>query len=196
MTKNNPMQEDPMLLQLTSILIGADAIELQEQRGQQALIYNDVLPRDMRDHNQADFEKLGFAFGEILDDLFISCTYPDGWTKERTDHAMWSHLLDANGSKRASIFYKAAFYDRDAHISLNNRYIPNYEPQGGWLQDETRGKPNIAFVEDRVRNIRIWESNPLSTQKRISQTVQLAKDWLNKNYPEWDDVHAYWNDNS
>ena len=35
---------------------------------------------------------------------------------------MWSDLVDDKGRKRTSIFYKAAFYDRSAHIGVNRRY--------------------------------------------------------------------------
>jgi hypothetical protein len=43
---------------------------------------------------------------------------PPGWKVVPTDHSMWSDLVDAKGEKRASIFYKAAFYDRDAFIRI------------------------------------------------------------------------------
>jgi hypothetical protein len=50
--------------------------------------------------------------------MFRPATLPEGWRREGSDHAMWSHIVDDQGRKRASIFYKAAFYDRGAHMSL------------------------------------------------------------------------------
>jgi hypothetical protein len=32
---------------------------------------------------------------------------------------MWSQLVDAEGVPRVAIFYKAAFYDRKAHMSFD-----------------------------------------------------------------------------
>ena len=42
---------------------------------------------------------------------------PAGWKKQATDHSMWSKLLDESGAVVASIFYKAAFYDRIAEMN-------------------------------------------------------------------------------
>ena len=35
---------------------------------------------------------------------------------------MWNEIIDAKGHVRGTMFYKAAFYDRSAHMSLNSRY--------------------------------------------------------------------------
>src|SRR5436309_1902280 len=70
-------------------------IELQEAAGQAALVgTRDVLPIDCP---QAELEKLGFVFGEPVDDLFVNVTLPTGWSKKATDHSMWTDLIDDNG---------------------------------------------------------------------------------------------------
>ena len=43
---------------------------------------------------------------------------PNGWKKQATDHSMWSELIDDKGKVRATIFYKAAFYDQRAFLNL------------------------------------------------------------------------------
>ena len=43
---------------------------------------------------------------------------PEGWKREASYHPMWSHIVDGAGKQRVSIFYKAASYDRKAHMSL------------------------------------------------------------------------------
>jgi hypothetical protein len=45
---------------------------------------------------------------------------PDGWQKRATDHDMWSELVDADGVVVASMFYKAAFYDRRAFLRMKD----------------------------------------------------------------------------
>ncbi len=55
------------------------------------------------------------------DDLFVDVTLPPGWAVVPTDHHMWSELRDEKGRKRAGIFYKAAFYDRGAHVHADLR---------------------------------------------------------------------------
>jgi len=47
---------------------------------------------------------------------------PIGWKKRSTGHSMWNDLVDDKGRVRATFFYKAAFYDRDAFINFERRY--------------------------------------------------------------------------
>ena len=93
-------------------------IEEQERNGQAEIVNSDVLPAKMGD--RAAYEAVGFTFGDPVkgDDLFVHATLPAGWRREGTDHAMHSSIIDSLGRKRVSVFYKAAFYDRRANMSL------------------------------------------------------------------------------
>ncbi|OZE77164.1 hypothetical protein CH305_18170 [Rhodococcus sp. 15-649-2-2] len=99
-------------------------IEGMESAGQRQLVQSSVLPTEILDYDSdkpwSKFESLGFVRGEQVpgDPLFTSVTLPEGWTKEGSDHAMWSYILDDRGLRRVSVFYKAAFYDRSAHMGL------------------------------------------------------------------------------
>lgn len=93
------------------------AIMNQEKRGQTDLSRSSKLPIESR-NSRKDFEALGIVFGENVDDLFVNVTLPEGWRVEPTEHSMWSNLVDVNGRVVATIFYKAAFYDRQAFIGL------------------------------------------------------------------------------
>lgn len=95
------------------------SIEAMEAEGQRALVTSDVLPVEMRP-GRKEFEALGFVFGEAVNDdpLFLHATLPEGWTRKPSDHSMWSYLVDELGQERVAIFYKAAFYDRHANMSL------------------------------------------------------------------------------
>lgn len=63
-----------------------------------------------------ELEKLGFTMFVVYDELFYSCTQPKGWTKETEGY--WTKIKDEKGVERISQFYKGAFYDRSAHISI------------------------------------------------------------------------------
>jgi hypothetical protein len=91
-----------------------------EAAGQRQLIASHLLPTDTH-RTDAEFEALGFVFGDPVegDPMFRHATLPGGWTKRGSDHDMWSLVVDERGRERASVFYKAAFYDRSAHMSLN-----------------------------------------------------------------------------
>ena len=91
-------------------------IEAQEAAGQATFCAQEILPKDHGDREA--YEALGFRFGEDYDDIFVNASLPSGWAKRATDHSMWSDIVDENGTVRARVFYKAAFYDRRAFMLL------------------------------------------------------------------------------
>ncbi len=117
---------NPMLVLLDAMMMGGSgAIERSEQRGQQELIESDTIPSSFGRYNdKAEGERklleMGFVLGDPVpgDDMFRFATLPPGWKKVVTDHSMWSKIVDETGKERCSIFYKAAFYDRSAHLSI------------------------------------------------------------------------------
>jgi hypothetical protein len=94
------------------------AIENSEVRGQQSLVHSDTLPVDINAEDKGILEAKGVVFGDRVDDLFQQVTLPEGWAKKATGHSMWSKLVDSKGREIASIFYKAAFYDRCAFLHV------------------------------------------------------------------------------
>jgi hypothetical protein len=110
-------------------LFGANpgAIEAQEAHGQQELVSSSQLPRAINDYGKYKgktiediYRKMGIKISDKQgsDNLFIDVQLPEGWKLNPTDHSMWNELLDNKGKKIASIFYKAAFYDRDSFINF------------------------------------------------------------------------------
>lgn len=114
----NTTQRDPALhlLGAMSETSPGSYITDMESAGQRQLVASEMMPRDNRD--RAAMETLGFVFGEVADDLFEKVTLPEGWSRQGSDHAMWSYIVDERGVERVGIFYKAAYYDRSAHASL------------------------------------------------------------------------------
>ena len=123
----NTAARDPNLHFLFATSEGVSSyIEGMEAAGQRQMVASNctVLPTDAGATPDREFEALGFTFGEPdpSDPLFRSATLPEGWRKEGSDHAMWSYILDPQNRRRVSIFYKAAFYDRRAHMGLTTVY--------------------------------------------------------------------------
>lgn len=125
--KKSPRKENALDILLDGIGLTdpSDAIEMQEARGQKELAGSDVLPSQIRGtRNSPDgreaLERAGVRFGDYVesDPLFRYVELPEGWEKRPTDHSLWTDLVDAEGRVRASIFYKAAFYDRDAFVNV------------------------------------------------------------------------------
>src|SRR6185312_15550050 len=105
---------------------GPSAIEEMEREGKAQLLNSDRLParfnvfHQSQAEAQAEFEALGFTFGppDEGDPMFRPATFPEGWSRKGSSHAMWTYIVDELGRERVSVFYKAAFYDRDAFMSL------------------------------------------------------------------------------
>lgn len=113
----NTSAMDPMF-HLIDAMSGRGSIERSEARGQQDLVSSTQLPTECSAEDKAKLEAAGVVFGEPNKDdpMFCDATLPAGWRKVATDHSMWSDLVDGNGVKRGAIFYKAAFYDRNATL--------------------------------------------------------------------------------
>lgn len=98
-----------------------NAIERQEARGQKELVNSCSLPVKVNPpENKEKLKNIGIIFGQPYKDdpLFCDGILPNGWKKKATDHDMWTEIVNEKGIIKARIFYKAAFYDRSAFISL------------------------------------------------------------------------------
>lgn len=163
-------------------------IEAQEAQGQRDLVASEVLPRKCNGCTRSQLEHMGIVFGVDIDALFVHVTLPHGWHKEATEHHMWSTLVDQHGRVRANIFYKAAFYDRDAHITLcrcitvtRRFYDETHETDTAVIADDGR----VFFASDRVGD---------RDYPAIDATESHARTWANEHYPNWRDPLAYWDD--
>lgn len=99
-------------------LIGSDTyVPDMEAEGQHQLVNSSRMPAD---GDWGTLEYLGFSKGDPVsgDPLFVEATLPGGWKKQGTDHAMHSDVVDERGLPRVGVFYKAAFYDRDARFNV------------------------------------------------------------------------------
>ena len=175
----------------------SSGIKAQEARGQHKLVNSDVLPIKCTNCDKERLETLGFVFENHVDDLFVEVQLPKGWKKVVTDHSMWSHLLDAHGHRRGSIFYKAAFYDRRADWSLERRFSCTVQPVGGYDQDYDSETAQCECIVTDCGEV-IWKSEPLGPSEDLiwydidKQLQPLGVMWLEENYPDWRDLLAYW----
>lgn len=174
---------------------GVNPILKQEADGQRSFTTSDTLPTQMGREDRKVLEQAGVVFnGKVSgDEMFTYVTLPAGWQKVATSHSMWSDLVDDKGRKRAEIFYKAAFYDRDAYLRINRRF--------GIRKDYDYEKSNNATKVDVIDVDRIvFSSQPHPFTEKFQQEWNAAQEaasdeakaWLEKNYPNWEDASAYW----
>lgn len=199
----NTAKTDPLL----HLLDGMDAqrrtgdasnmILEQEATGQLELVNSEVLPTDMG-HSEHDtkviLEAAGVKFLGVVegDDMFQRVELPDGWKKVATSHSMHSNLVDDKGRKRAGIFYKAAFYDRSAHMHLTTRFSTRRD----YDRQDAEGVA-VAYVMDGDEVVHTTDPIKLPDEKReqygvARQADEAAAKWLNDNYPDWRNPAAYW----
>ena len=192
------VRDNPILGLVTAMGEGGSGILAQEAQGQRSFFGSDTLPTEMGRHSDFDtkaiLEAAGVKFlGSVEgDEIFQYVEFPQGWKKVATDHSMWSNLVDDKGRVRASIFYKAAFYDRSAHMSLSTKF--------GVSRDYDRqDKENVAVarVTDGGKVVHTTEPIQLPTDDRqkyevAGQADKAAVEWLDKNHADWRNPGAYW----
>lgn len=187
-----------MLNDLLNLFVAAvpGGIEAQEAQGQREFVRAETLPIKCLYCERKQIEAMGIVYGEPVDDLFVKVQLPEGWRKERTDHSMWSNLLDAKGRKRASIFYKAAFYDLDAHIGLNAFHTIDTEflAEDGF-RIEYGEHAYVQYVVKDADGKACFTSERLPEDHGYMESDKVraqCKEWLNEHRPQWGDPLAYW----
>lgn len=197
-----------------------DAIERQEKQGQKEMIEASnegvqQLPAKGNGCNPTDIYKvLGFeVIGQSEGDpLFFDVKMKNGFSLKPTDHSMWNDLVDGKGRVRASIFYKAAFYDRDAFINpLKTRYnvrrkhFKSQKQYDDFYQE--RNETPIVFECVDCGKVIFTTTEKYFTEKYNKdkhhewwdayheleqQQTEVAAKFLDSNFPNWPDSMAYW----
>lgn len=163
----NTAKREPALHLLGALSEGSDGyIGGMEAAGQRQLVHSDQVPTEGSDA----LAELGFTLGDVVagDPLFRHVTLPEDWTKQGTDHAMHSQILDPLGRKRVGIFYKAAFYDRraDCHVIGLHAYL--------W--DVAAGRAPLLLDDEWATK----DSVVAMLRKMISQETERINEWTER----------------
>ena len=172
------------------------AVEESERNTQSSLVNSDVLPT--RFDGREVLERAGVRFGDVVagDSLFRHVELPQGWKKCSTSHAMWSDLVDDRGRKRASIFYKGAFYDRAAHGSVCRRFsVESYYNDDHKTVAVARVKDgdSVLFESERLKietDEDRYGSDKVKSKRRVAQ--EQCETWLHEHWPNWQSSAEYW----
>lgn len=187
------MSYDPMNDVLLTLAIAmstgssSEGLEAVEKLEQNRARRDCMLPRKMFP-NKETFEALGFKFEDVHDDVLYQAALPEGWTIEH-DGGYWTDLFDEKGRRRGNYFYKGAFYDRDGHMSLNRRFRIDYDH----IDPDDYDTPVKVFVKDYDDRI-VFEAGQCEKAygAEYDNLIYQAKNYLNTNYPGWEDETKYW----
>lgn len=181
-----------------SILDGTpEGIRASEKLGQITLVNSTDMPRYLSPEKAA-FEAVGFKFGDKIDDVFQAAQLPAGWSRRATEHDMHSKIVDAAGRTRVTVFYKAAFYDRNADATL----IPRFTIGDRWDENEHRvgalvldvGVEIARFGDLPVTDTDVNVVYGMARLEAMREFNRQAEAWLDATYPNWRDPAAYWDE--
>ena len=159
-----------------------------------------IVDQNIFEYTREQYEKMGIEIISEYDDLFWSVVLPEGWDIKATDHTMWNELLDNKGRKRATFFYKAAFYDRDAFTNFETRYkittdhVADYDTVG---YEAWRMSDHIGLVKDGEEVIYKTACVPATgdyekDNKIKNKLYEELEEYMKENYPNYESVQAYW----
>lgn len=185
-------------------------IEGAEKRGQRELVESCQLPykacggtysKPSYEEVVTEYAKHGIKVLQISeeDDIFVDVELPKGWKKQYCESQYWSDLLDHNGRKRASMFYKGAFYDRSSHLYFVARFkcqIVDYLPM------EEKGHYEIKKVKVEVDSLKgspfdkisyfgeMLDNNPFNEiRRRLPKQYEEREEkiWISKYKDSYDE---------
>lgn len=159
-----------------------------------------IVGKNNEDYTKSQYEKMGIKVLGEYNPLFYSVELPEGWEIRETESSMWSSLLDRKGRKRLSFFYKSAPWDRDAFSKFACRYSFSIVPFDNFDTDveyeERVFRPWKLFITDSGDRIKKLAEVAASTKEEYfalnDKFTEMARTFLNENYPAWEDIHAYW----
>lgn len=150
-------------------------------------------------YTRVQYEKMGIEIVDEADDLFWNVKLPNGWEVKATDHSMWNEVVDNNGRKRMTFFYKAAFYDRSAFSNLQTRFqldvTHTADPSADynvWEASDFQGTikdGDIIICQTRCVPATGDYSKDSKTRDELWEELRM---FMNEHWPEYENVHAYW----
>lgn len=150
-------------------------------------------------YTKNQYKKMGIRIIEKHDTLFWNVELPIGWCIKATDHSMWNALYDNKGRKRASFFYKASFYDRDAFIKFDTKFKLSVDHVADisegydiWSKSDYQGIINDGDAIIYKTN-KITPTGDIFYDEKIRKTlIHDLEVWMDCHYPNYKDINAYW----
>ena len=146
-----------------------------------------LLPKEMYPSKES-FEASGFTFQEEDDDVLLKTTLPEGWTIRARDDD-WSDFFDQKGRMRGTCYYKDAVCSRFGHMVLATRYRISHN----YALPNDYSSPIVITVRDSEGAVLFFAGKYQKDDRELyTRLKKVAEDWLNTQYPGWEDPSKYW----
>ena len=142
------------------------------------------------------YKKLGITDITEYDEYFVRVHIPEDWSVESEGY--WTEVRDENDLTRFSYFMKRCPWETDGFIHQHTRY--NIRRDFSVDNDVRRvikyrvldGDGTVLYecepVELARTTAQFWDKYKAIEQEQKN----LCECWLNKVYPDWRDIYAYW----
>lgn len=151
-----------------------------EEKRITCLVPTKIIPR------KESFIDLGFTFNKVFPypNLCI-VTLPKNWISVASeDDDTWCLLLDEKNCERGYYVYEPN--SPNNFITLLTRFYISLETD----PDDRTEKYLYLFVKDRTNGRVLFSESEEPTEK--DKMIDSAKDFLNIQYPDWENPSAYW----
>lgn len=205
---SDPTEKRPEILGALALIAGGENTDevqdLFSGAQAEAVAESAMLPIDGTNGSEEKLQKWGFVLGEPIDGTFRRATLPPGWKMKRSDHPMWTFILDDRGRQRGQMFVKSMFVMTEAHVQWSGRFavrgpitadgrdyhdLEDGESAQMHYIAEKKGVGEVFRTDSRLVTVSM---ESYSIREAMREEVQR---WLNGNYPDWRyDDFAYWDD--
>lgn len=134
-------------------------------------------------------DEYGTFAGTKLENVYPAIVLPVGWKHEAPQEDeisgdVWYLILDDRDRVRIHVQIRTHLHSKGYILTLSysTRYQPNF------IKEEDGRFFNI--VEDQSTNTVVWKRQAFLGKSKRNESLE----WLNQNYPDWENPHAYWDD--
>ena len=148
------------------------------------------------------YERLGITKLSDYDEYFMCAKLPEGWSI--SSEGYWTDVFDENDRSRFSFFKKRCPWETDGFIHQHTRYnicrdfsMDVYDDRRVIKYHVVDGDGTVLYECEPVEleraelergSIHFWDRHKLIEKEQKT----LCECWLNKEYPDWRDIYAYW----
>lgn len=145
----------------------------------------DLLPKKMTPAKEI-WESLGFVFTDFEDELMYKATLPEGWLEIQQIPDNFFIIYDNEFNERAIYYYYPD--KKEAEMKMLPRFDIEFEVDQDIICVDFIHK---VWVKDARENSIVYDAG-IGSETEFQALKEKARNWLNTNFPEWEDPSKYW----